>query len=88
MRRLRALSFRLYGEPPSRDATRLERLRYVRRFYTRSIPLTLLLLATVALFDLSRSALIVVGAVVLVQLLGLVTLLLQIRDAERRERAH
>ena len=37
----RALGNRLFGKPPSREAPRVEKLRYLRRFYLRPLPVSI-----------------------------------------------
>jgi len=88
--RLRVLAIRMYGQPPAKGGPQSERLRYVRRFYTRPLWFTVLKVLLVALIfaESHQTWLIVLFAVLaLMMILGYAELSLRIRRADRREQA-
>ncbi len=85
--RLRALAFRVYGQPPAEGAPRSEVLRYVRRFYTRNVPPLLLVGIVWAVVGWQHPwevALFAVPVLIFVQ--GFTSISFRIRREERRER--
>jgi hypothetical protein len=79
------LAQRLYGEPPAMDTPTSERLRFIRRFYIRPLPLTLLVFVLL-IVDVHRTWVFVVLAVLaVVWVQGVASLSLRIRREERRE---
>jgi hypothetical protein len=84
--RLRAASVRLYGEPPSQDAPRSQRFRYVQRLYLRLLPFALPAYACVFVFARQTWVFVVIGIGALVWLQGLVSISFRIRREERKER--
>jgi uncharacterized protein (DUF58 family) len=86
MDRLAAVAYRLYGQPPGRDAPRSIRLCWIRRLYVGSVLISLP--ATVLLIAWGSSlALVIVAAGWVMTLLGLAQVSLQIQRARRREQA-
>jgi uncharacterized membrane protein YdbT with pleckstrin-like domain len=86
--RLRTIAFRMYGQPPAKDAPQSERLRYMRRFYTRPLWLKLLtvLLGAYIIVEFHQTWIIVLLAVsALIAIQGYTSLSVRIRRAERRE---
>jgi hypothetical protein len=83
--RFDSLGRRLFGEPPSDGAPRLERLRYIRRLYLRPLPVNLLGYVLIAIYLPGTTALVLLGFPTAVWLSGLTRLGLQIRREERGE---
>lgn len=75
--------FRIVGPPPPAAAPKVVRLRYIRRFYTRLLPLYLLAWVVAAISGLPLWAWVVIGVGAAVWLQGLTSLSLRIRAEER-----
>jgi hypothetical protein len=84
--RLRALVWRFLGEPPPKGAPRVQLLRWIRGFYLRLLPFTLVVYA-LALIWLSQTWIFVLlAAYALIWLQSVISLTVRIRREERRER--
>jgi hypothetical protein len=83
--RLRSISFRLFGEPPPKDAPRSHLLRWIRGFYVKMLPVTIPAWVVIAVW--APSALLLIGLAVssLIWLQGVASLSIRIRREERRE---
>lgn len=88
MKALRAASVRLYGEPPSKDAPRSQRLRWVRRLYLRMLLFALPAYACVFVFTRQTWVFVVVAVGALIWLEGVTSISIRIRREQRRERMH
>jgi hypothetical protein len=77
---------RLYGPAPERGATRLERLLYVRRVLTRSLPFYAPLLVAVVVFGTTGWALYAMGACVVLNVINFAWLEVRIRRESRAGR--
>ncbi len=80
----------MYGNPPTKDAPKSERLRYIRRFYVRPlwVPALELVVAVYAIVAVRQTWLIAVFAVAAaLWIQGFTSLSLRIRRAERSEMA-
>jgi hypothetical protein len=87
MSRLRSWAFKIYGDPPPKGAPRSESLRWVRRFYVRSLPLTLLAYALLLVWATETWIFVLLVAMTLLWLQGVSSLSLRIRREEQRERS-
>jgi hypothetical protein len=88
MTRLQALSVRLYGPAPPKDAPKVARLQWLRRFYVRTLPFNLVAYSVAALFGLSAIGWFVVGGTAIVWLQGWLSLSLRIRREKAHEKAN
>jgi hypothetical protein len=84
--RLQAVSVRLFGPAPAKDAPKVERFEWQRRMYVRLLPINLLAYAavvtTIDMFDIAS---LLIGATIVIWLLGWLSLALQIRRLRRSE---
>jgi hypothetical protein len=78
------LGDRIFGPPPARTAERVEKLRWVRRFYTRcGVPLVLMMvIIEAAIGGLGWVMVVFVGCLVL-ELIGLASITRQIRRLDQ-----
>jgi hypothetical protein len=83
MSSLLRLGIRILGPPPVRDAPRIERLRWIRRFYLRQLPVAVIIAVTVAIISPAPIAWAIPVAIAVPWLIGFTTLHFQIQ----RERA-
>jgi hypothetical protein len=74
-----SLAVKLFGEPPGEDAPDAAKLRWVRRFYLRPLPLVLVVYAMLALWATSAVVLVLAAVGALVWLQGFISLSLRIR---------
>jgi protein-S-isoprenylcysteine O-methyltransferase Ste14 len=81
--RLLAFGTRLYGDPPAKGATRVQRLRYVRKVCLRGMWFYVPVLAFALAFD-STFLLIVIAAMALLGAVNALTIQVRIRHEERR----
>ncbi len=86
MSRLLSISYRLFGEPQPKGAPRSQLLRWIRRFYTRIMPLTILAWVAVIIWAPGTWVLVVGAVSALIWLQGFTSLSLRIRREEARER--
>lgn len=77
------MSFHVFGPPPAADASRAERLHYLRRFYLRPLPLSLPVLVFAVLAEWGSWWLVPLGVGAVLWVQGFSSLGRQIR----RERA-
>jgi len=85
VRPLRVLAFKIYGEPPPKDAPRSESLRWVRGFYLKPLPLLLGICAAALVLGASTWILVLLGVSAAVWAQGFVSLNIRIRRDERSE---
>lgn len=85
MRTVRAAGYRLLGHPPAASAPRSERLRWVRRFYVRPLPITLGIWIWLLITFQDTITYIVFAMMAFIWLEGMVEIGVQIRRAQRRE---
>jgi hypothetical protein len=78
-----ASTTRLFGPPPTKDATQVERARYVRRICLRTIWLPIPVIALALAFG-STFLLVVSAGATLFNVVNVAVLELRIRRAERR----
>lgn len=83
--RVNAIGFRIFGAPPPKDAPRSRRLRWVRRFYLRLLPLTVPVYALVLVLASQTWVYIPLAVATLLWLEGLISISLRIRREQRRE---
>jgi hypothetical protein len=81
-RLMRSLAAKIFGEPPDREAPRVEQMRWVRGFYLKPLPLTLLACAFIVIYA-PTPVLIAAGVGLTIWLQGLISLTLRIRREER-----
>jgi hypothetical protein len=84
MRWARAFGLQLFGTPPGPNSSREERLLYLRRYYLRPLPFTLLVCVFAVVVVSSTFGYIAVGLSALLWLQGFATLTLQIRRERKR----
>jgi hypothetical protein len=77
------LSARLYGPPPTADATRLQRLLYVRRISIRSLLLYVAPVVIIVAISHGTWLLVAIGACMLFSVANLASLSLRIRREEK-----
>jgi hypothetical protein len=82
--RFRSLGFKLLGEPPPKGAPRSQTLRWVRRFYLRTLPLTLVAAAMLVVWASQAWVFVALGAWGLIWLQSVISLSVRIRREERR----
>jgi hypothetical protein len=85
MGRLRSWAFRIYGEPPAKDAPRSAMLRWIRGFYIKPLPLVVATWVLVLIWARGTWTLVLLAISATVWLQGFVSLSLRIRREERRE---
>ena len=85
-RRLMSMGFRVFGAPPPRGAPLSERLRWVRRFYLRLLPVFLALYAVAVVYASSTWVWVLLAGTGLLWLQGLASLTIRIRRERDRDR--
>jgi hypothetical protein len=78
------MGFRMFGEPPGRDAPEEARLRWTRRFYLRPLPVALAVYGLAVLVASETWQYAVLAAAALFWLQGLVSISLRIRRVAHR----
>jgi hypothetical protein len=84
--RLRTLVWKLVGEPPPKSAPRVQFLRWIRGYYLRMLPLTLVVVAMLLVWESQTWVFVLLAMSALIWLQGVASLSLRIRREERRER--
>ncbi len=78
-----SLSENLYGKPPAKDALKSERLRYVRGFYIRTLPITLFAYIFIIVLGPPTWMIAMLAVVAVVWIQGFTSLSLRIRREDR-----
>jgi hypothetical protein len=78
-RAISRIIFRIVGQPPARDASRDQRLRWIRRFYWLNGPWFIFLALLFVLFGVDTIVWLILGVCALVWAQGLLSITLQIR---------
>jgi hypothetical protein len=84
--RLRALAWKLFGEPPPKGAPRVQVLRWIRGVQLRMLPIALVAYAMLLVWAAHTWILVTAGVGALISLESLMSLSVKIRREERRER--
>jgi hypothetical protein len=79
MNRLATIGFRIFGTPPARDAATVERLRWIRRFYIRPLPLYALIFLVAVFSGVSKMVWVALGLSAVIWIQGITSLGFRIR---------
>lgn len=77
---------KILGEPPPQGAPRSQMLRWIRGYYLKTLPLTLVVVAMLIVWETQAWVFVVLGILALLWLQSVVSLSVRIRREEQRER--
>jgi hypothetical protein len=81
--RLASVGYRIIGKPPPAGAPRIEVLMWLRRYYLRMLPFSLLVVPFLVIYSTALWVWLVAAASALVWVQGFLSLSLRIRREER-----